>query len=196
MWELFSPFIRLGQGSTHTHKKADTHAEKRHRTQTQFVIYFQEGDFFRGNACLILCGRENLMSLNRFFQRNRVEIRFANWELHLGGLAQTRRAWGGRAKGVCGGGMKIYTAVLNQQRLMSLLTDSLAFQTPPPLLLSESAQRIPSTLPRRKRLLSVSTHHFASSCLFFLNTISSSNRLKVKSHKATAGANRLLSKLE
>lgn len=69
LWEqmcgnCFPPSFRLGQGS-HSHKK-QTHMQKRHRTQTQFVIYFQEGDFFRGTACLILCGRENLMPLNRF----------------------------------------------------------------------------------------------------------------------------------
>lgn len=130
---------RVECAHTHTHrKKRQTHMQKRHRTQTQFVIYFQEGDFFRGTACLILCGRENLMPLNRFSpgKGEKLDLRTGNfiWEDWLRLRERGGEAYEGSAGG--GGEMKIYTAVLNQQRLMSLLLflpDSLVLQTPPPL---------------------------------------------------------------
>lgn len=211
MWELFSTFIRLGQGShavqrEHTQKK-HTRMHKRHRTQTQFVVYFQEGDFFRGTACLILCGRENLMPLNRFSpgKREKLDLRTGNfiWQdwLRVGERGEEEKP----TKGVWGGGENLYCSAESAvphvpPSLLPRLSCSSNPSSPPFFSSSSSAQRIPSPSPRSRRCcqpLSVCRRAilplFPS---FFLNTDSESNRLKVKSHKATAGANRLLSKLE
>lgn len=92
--------------------------------------------------------------------------------------------------------MKIHTAVLNQHRLMSLLLffpDSLVLLTPPLSLPPHQHSRSPRHPQEGDGVVSLA--RFASVLPFPCPPLTPS-QLKVKPHRAAAGANRLLSELE